>query len=166
MGTCLQLQNQIIEIENKRPSEATSKHPGRLVKVGIPAQISTGRLSSPCSLWWPTISRVPQKSAGFLIRNHNEQYEGSALSCRVLWSWTDCPFSVTNFKTYQEFQEVHEGAVWASSKLSRDFLKKKCLHIDILIWMLPYFQPYSLKVKTKHVCSLVWRKWEELLTLL
>lgn len=43
----------------------------------------------------------------------NEQTEGSALSCRVLWIWTNFPFSVTNFKACQEFQEAaaHEGAV-------------------------------------------------------
>lgn len=56
MGTCIQLQNQIIEIGNKHPLEEASKHPGRLMEVGIPAQINTGRverivLTSPCSQW-------------------------------------------------------------------------------------------------------------------
>jgi len=43
----------------------------------------------------------------------SEQTEGSALSCRLLWIWTNCRFSATNFKACQEFQEAtaYEGAV-------------------------------------------------------
>lgn len=53
----------------------------------------------------------------------NEQIEGSAVSCRMLWLQANFPFSDTNFKAHQEFQEAiaHEEAVWASSELTRDF---------------------------------------------
>lgn len=56
MGICIELQNQIIEIGNKHPSKAAPKYLVRLMKVGIPAQIKTGRveqivLTSPCSQW-------------------------------------------------------------------------------------------------------------------
>lgn len=42
--TCIQLQIQIIELGNKHPQEAASKHTGRLMKVGFLTKINTGRI--------------------------------------------------------------------------------------------------------------------------
>lgn len=95
--------------------------------MGFPTEINTGRVEHSVlvtcahSQWCLTVNMVPLKSAGVLtgkstimqLHVSNEQIEGSAVSCRMLWLQANFPFSDTNFKARQEFQEAiaHEEVV-------------------------------------------------------